>query len=481
MAKYTIQDTTLQGIADAIRGKTGTADPIAVSAMAAQIADITEGSGISPEAILENYPVQLSMEAGSQNVTAPEGSYIKSAIIQKPDTLIPENILEGVNIAGVVGTATGGTDQELCYVTFMNHDGTAQLYQRAVIPGNDCGNVVEIGLLEAPAKESTAQHDFTFSGWTTTPGGSKEDTALKNVTTDRTVYAAYATRTRLYTVRFFDGDTLLTAMQVAYGESANFTIEKEGYQFEGWVPSNLNITADTDCYAQWATALTFANGTWEQINEVCQQGEADYYFGIGDTKTIVGTDNAAYVLRIIGLNLDTKADGSGKAGITVSITKPDEIAAASGALYDGNQTGFWETTAARSYLQNTFMQILPADLQSVIKTVTKTSDHSVMGLQTKTSTDTLFIPSYHELEGGSIHSGSSETIVYPWYAESNTNRKLYDDAGSAATAWTRTMNYSSSQYLHCYIDKYGRIKNLYEELNTAAPTEIKCFPICFCI
>lgn len=45
MADYIIQDTTLTGIAEAIRSKTGGTDPIKVSDMAAQIAGIMTGGG----------------------------------------------------------------------------------------------------------------------------------------------------------------------------------------------------------------------------------------------------------------------------------------------------------------------------------------------------------------------------------------------------------------------------------------------------
>lgn len=47
MADYIIQDTTLTGIADAIRGKTGGTDPIPVPDMAAQIAGISGGGDSS--------------------------------------------------------------------------------------------------------------------------------------------------------------------------------------------------------------------------------------------------------------------------------------------------------------------------------------------------------------------------------------------------------------------------------------------------
>ena len=45
MSEYLIQEETLTGIADAIRGKTGGTDPVAVSDMAAQIEGIQAGGG----------------------------------------------------------------------------------------------------------------------------------------------------------------------------------------------------------------------------------------------------------------------------------------------------------------------------------------------------------------------------------------------------------------------------------------------------
>lgn len=59
---------------------------------------------------LEDLPIALDFSGGDQEVVAPDGFVVKSAVIQKPDTLIPENIAGGVDIAGIVGTlATGGS------------------------------------------------------------------------------------------------------------------------------------------------------------------------------------------------------------------------------------------------------------------------------------------------------------------------------------------------------------------------------------
>lgn len=55
----------------------------------------------------ENVPIDLNLAAGDQTVTAENGTLIKSAVIKKPTTLTPENVAKDVNVAGVVGTFIG--------------------------------------------------------------------------------------------------------------------------------------------------------------------------------------------------------------------------------------------------------------------------------------------------------------------------------------------------------------------------------------
>lgn len=70
MAEYLIQDTTLTSIADAIRGKTGGTDPVAVSDMAAQIEGIQAGGGGDIDALIDRSITKIS----SSSVTSIGGS-----------------------------------------------------------------------------------------------------------------------------------------------------------------------------------------------------------------------------------------------------------------------------------------------------------------------------------------------------------------------------------------------------------------------
>lgn len=203
--------------------------------------------------LLEKLEVPLDFSNGDMSFEAEAGTAVKSAIIKKPETLIPENIAKDVEIAGIVGTHEGGGAVEgTVIVTFCNYDGTP-LYSRPVFVGDDCPDPVEQGKIDEPTRESTVQYTYAYSGWSLTADGTASASALKAVTEDRTIYAAFVANVRYYTARFYNGATLMQEPQlVAYGSKATppDTI-KTGYDFVGWTPSDLTIYGDTDFYGEW--------------------------------------------------------------------------------------------------------------------------------------------------------------------------------------------------------------------------------------
>ena len=137
-----------------------------------------------------------------------------------------------------------------------------------------------------PTKASTAQYSYSFSGWSLTAGGSADASATMNITGDRSVYACFSATLQKYTVRFYNGSTLLAAVSnVPYGGSASYTGDTpsngENYEFTGWNPAPTGITGDTDCFAVFVytklpgkvwtqsnitsaalNVITYANGLW---------------------------------------------------------------------------------------------------------------------------------------------------------------------------------------------------------------------------
>lgn len=59
---------------------------------------------------LDNVPITPDFSGGDQTIDAPEGYVVRSAVVKKPDTLLPENIIKGVEVAGIIGTKDAGLD-----------------------------------------------------------------------------------------------------------------------------------------------------------------------------------------------------------------------------------------------------------------------------------------------------------------------------------------------------------------------------------
>ena len=145
---------------------------------------------------------------------------------------------------------------------FMSEDGTRELCRQTILNGGNGVDPTTNGTISKPTKTSTAQYSYTFAGWSLTSGGSAAATALKSVTADRYVYAAFSATVRTYTVKFYNGSKLLqTNENIPYGSSVTYngntpviTTEDyvEDWEFTGWSPEPTNIVGETNCYAQYS-------------------------------------------------------------------------------------------------------------------------------------------------------------------------------------------------------------------------------------
>ena len=140
---------------------------------------------------------------------------------------------------------------------YYDFEGEELLYTETISDGGDGGTYTG-----RPAKAATAANTYEFIGWSKKPNSTSVDAdALRNVTADRKVYAAYKIIGQTYRVRFYTGTTLLlTVSNVPYGGRATYTGDTpaktgvdnpEDYQFVSWSPLPSGITGNTDCYAQF--------------------------------------------------------------------------------------------------------------------------------------------------------------------------------------------------------------------------------------
>lgn len=107
MAEYLIQDTTLTGIANAIRGKTGGTDPVAVSDMAAQIDGIRAGGGVD---VLNALIDRSITEISSSSATSIGSSAFRMCSKLKPLLLRGNNVCtlnKNVFVSTPISSGTG--------------------------------------------------------------------------------------------------------------------------------------------------------------------------------------------------------------------------------------------------------------------------------------------------------------------------------------------------------------------------------------
>lgn len=156
------------------------------------------------------------------------------------------------------------------YLYFYNYDGSTLLQTIAIQDGGD-GSYSG----SSTTRPSTAQYTYTFVGWALVPNSTSANAnALKKITADRKVYAAFTSTIRKYSVYFYNGTTLLqTVSNVPYGGSATYTgdtpvsSEDSSLGFLGWSPTPTNITGNTSCYAQFEDAYQTVEITdsWDDI------------------------------------------------------------------------------------------------------------------------------------------------------------------------------------------------------------------------
>lgn len=139
------------------------------------------------------------------------------------------------------------------------------------------------------------------------------------------------------------------------------------------------------------------------------------------------TDGQTLEYRIIGINHDDLADGSGKAGLTF-LTTSTGIKSRVNAT-DTNAGG-WEMSELRTKMNSgEIWNLMPSDFQSKVKPVRKLTNNVGGGANknaavTATS-DKLFLLSNAEIVPTSSWATSSWTSLYPWTSNEGTQYEAF--------------------------------------------------------
>lgn len=166
----------------------------------------------------------------------------------------------------------------------------------------------------------------------------------------------------------------------------------------------------------------------------------------GTEWSITLTDGKDMTYRIIGINHDDLADGSGKAGLTFEATN-DAMGMQTMNATDTN-TGGWEKSELRGRLNSGDLWTqLPVDLQVRIKSVEKMTDNKDGGSAgtATTTTDKVFPLSSTEVYGDSQSDGTQ----YEYYASKGVTWPSYSGASLGFRHWTRSVPPSGSTSFCC--------------------------------
>lgn len=357
-----------------------------------------------------------------------------------------------------------GKSPELRYVTFMSYDGSVEYGKKAVAVGDDCADPISRGVFDTPTRESTAQYSYTFAGWSTEVNGGLDESALKGVDEDRTVYANFVAVLRYYTVTYYDDDgvTVLKTESLAYGSMPDFVPTKVGYTFDGWTAEISLVTEDVSYYANpWLEKVDFGALTWAQISNYCQTSDVSKLFSIGQRKTFSFTYSSSSTVtataEIVDFYHDDLADGSGKAPITLRLLDCwTQNHSWNSTGTEARETATWDTSEIRSilnkfgagYTVNRVNYGPEKALINVTKTVAK--PYRAFDGSYGTTEDVWFAPSLSEL-GFEVENAQEGTCYAP-YAPGKSLDQAYTDIqytspdGTINGYWTRTKLYRGQAY-----------------------------------
>ena len=221
-----------------------------------------------------------------------------------------------------------------------------------------------------------------------------------------------------------------------------------------------------------AEKIEFATASWAKIAEISESGKANEVFAVGDRKLtkINGVDT---VVEIIGFNHDDKADGSGKAGITIWVRSLSTCFSSYNDV-SSNQKSWIDTM---SYTHGISKVTFEDELAAVVKTVNKTyeiANNNYITSYGLIATKAWMI-SASELGYDLTYNSGAEGTVYEKFSTGKVKTKTYEDIKLSYAYWTRSYPGSKSIFNCMGVTSAGKLTN-------AGSTTDRRYPsLCFCI
>ena len=230
-----------------------------------------------------------------------------------------------------------------------------------------------------------------------------------------------------------DGGNFMSAEEKAYQEAMKTVVNKEA---KDWTLDEQKAAA-SDIAKNGTSSVVYA--------------KAKAAMDAGTKFSAKLTNGKTLEYRIIGINHDDLADGSGKAGLTFEATNTALSTQRMNAT-DTNSGG-WEKSELRGRLNSgDLWSLLPSELQSKVKSVKKMTDNKGDGTAGTPSdtTDKVFLLSSTEVWGDLDHDGTQ----YEYYKSKGVTKSNYSGASSSLDHWTRSVRPSYPTFFR-YVNGYG--------------------------
>lgn len=200
-----------------------------------------------------------------------------------------------------------------------------------------------------------------------------------------------------------DGGNFMSAEEKAYQEAMKTVVNKDA---KDWTLDEQKAAA-TDIAKNGTSSVVYA--------------KAKAAMDAGTKFSTKLTNGQTLEYRIIGINHDDLADGSGKAGLTfltISTTINSRMNA------ENSNTGGWEKSELRQKMNSgEIWKLMPSDLQSKVKAVTKLTNNvggTDKNAAVTATSDKLFLLSYSEIVPTSYWASS-----YPWTSSEGTQYEAF--------------------------------------------------------
>lgn len=249
-------------------------------------------------------------------------------------------------------------------------------------------------------------------------------------------------------------------LRTGYSDSEPYYVNKSGGTQAAVSSGTIKSSTRIGVVPGFCLGPDTIHDTWEEISAHITAGDYSTVYSIGDTKAVDMGDQGVICFQIAAFDADVDANGN-----TIPITwVVQQILVTNKQMNTtGTNAGGYPASAMKTTVMG-YYDRLPATLKSMIVPASKTSrDYNGGSPQDLTSIETLWIPSYREIFGGSSYEQSGPVYSNLFSSAAARIKKRYG-TGSASSWWLRSANASNAAYFR-YVSSGGGSGNDYGVAN----------------